>query len=369
MPTQALRSNSSWGLNSATMTRGVEPAAAPGVSCQLVNALLRQVQAQGCDPNELLRRSDIAPHLLNVPGQRIPMHAYARLQRHAMQALGDESLGLMPGRQHLGTWAMICRSVIRCHRLDHALGRMFKHYALFDWSMACHLSVDGDECVIEIGPQDGVDFAYELRAYEMVFSVVHAFASWLIQDCVPLLSVSFVQPEPEYVDDYRHLFMCDRIQFGQPKAQLRFPSQILEAELRQDEHTLESFLSNCSLDMVEVLSQRQPWRQRLRRMLERDLHAMPEFEQVAESLGLHPQTLRRRLAVEGTTYKELKDEVRRNAAMYYVGCGGLSVEDVADRAGFSEASAFIRAFKRWTGTTPQGYKALGLTHASQRAPA
>ena len=333
-----------------------EQMASRTVSVRLVRNLLDAAERGGCDAAELLRRSGMAPHDCADVDARIPMATYARLQRHTMRAMDDESLGAMPARQHLGTWAMICRSVIQCGRLGHALSRMFKHYALFEWSLVSRIELDGDDCVIAVSPRPGVSFDYGVRAYEMVFSVTHAFACWLVQEYVPLSSVSFVHQAPEYAEDYQFLFKCADLRFGQHEACLRFPKRLLDLELQQDEQSLEAFLANGCLEMVDAVAPRRSWTHRLRGLIERDLQRLPEFEDVARRVNLHPQTLRRRLAAEGTTYKDLKDDLRRAAATYHLQRGGLSVEDVADKAGFSEASAFIRAFRRWTGQTPHDYR-------------
>ena len=156
--------------NPQNWNRGETPPEPTGrtVSARLINNLLMAAEQQGCDGNALLQRSGIAPIDVLRGNARIATSSYARLQRHAMRAMEDESLGCMPGRQHLGTWAMVCRSVIQCSRLGHALGRMFKHYALFEWSLHCHIETDGDECIIHVAPREGASFQYELRAYEMV---------------------------------------------------------------------------------------------------------------------------------------------------------------------------------------------------------
>jgi AraC-like DNA-binding protein len=83
---------------------------------------------------------------------------------------------------------------------------------------------------------------------------------------------------------------------------------------------------------------------------------MPELTAVATLFELHPQTLRRRLSAEGTTFKQLKSDIRRDTALHFLSKGAISIEEVAHRAGFSEASAFIRAFKGWTGLTPYAYR-------------
>ncbi|AXQ29411.1 AraC family transcriptional regulator [Solimonas sp. K1W22B-7] len=78
---------------------------------------------------------------------------------------------------------------------------------------------------------------------------------------------------------------------------------------------------------------------------------MPDIEQLAAALHITGRTLRRRLEAESTSYRDLADEVRCTLAEGWL-AAGLTVEEVALRLGFSESSSFIRAFKRWTGSTP-----------------
>ncbi len=78
---------------------------------------------------------------------------------------------------------------------------------------------------------------------------------------------------------------------------------------------------------------------------------------VASALGLGDRSLRRRLAAEGVSYQALLDEVRETLAVQLLETGLLTVEDVALRLGYAEASSFIVAFRRWRGTTPAAYVA------------
>ena len=98
------------------------------------------------------------------------------------------------------------------------------------------------------------------------------------------------------------------------------------------------------------------WTSRVRDIVRSQLRDIPELSDVASALEVHPQTLRRRLAAEGTTFKDIKNQVRRDTALHFLGKQGLSIEEIAHRAGFSESSAFIRAFKGWTGITPYTYR-------------
>jgi AraC-like DNA-binding protein len=69
-----------------------------------------------------------------------------------------------------------------------------------------------------------------------------------------------------------------------------------------------------------------------------------------------PQTLRRRLREEGQGFQSLKDHLRRDAAIEYLARPDMTLLDIADQLGFSEASTFHRAFKKWTGVAPGEYR-------------
>ena len=84
----------------------------------------------------------------------------------------------------------------------------------------------------------------------------------------------------------------------------------------------------------------------------------PTMDQAAEHLGLTEQTLRRHLNREGYTFQQLKDDTRRDMAMFFIDKKEQSIENIGFRLGFSEASTFIRAFKKWTGLTPLSYGKL-----------
>ncbi len=83
---------------------------------------------------------------------------------------------------------------------------------------------------------------------------------------------------------------------------------------------------------------------------------LPEVAQLAARLAVSPATLRRRLQEEGTSYRLLKDQVRREAALTGLAEGREPIAELAARLGFSEDTAFHRAFRRWTGTTPGAYR-------------
>lgn len=152
------------------------------------------------------------------------------------------------------------------------------------------------------------------------------------------------------------MFLANPVQFEQPQTQLVFSRTQLEKRVTQNESSLRHFLRHPVLIMLTQDYAANSWTARVRDIIRRRLKEIPELNDVADTLDIHPQTLRRRLASEGTTFKDIKNQVRRDTALHFLGKQGLSIEEIAHRAGFSESSAFIRAFKGWTGITPYTYR-------------
>ena len=99
------------------------------------------------------------------------------------------------------------------------------------------------------------------------------------------------------------------------------------------------------------------WTARVRRRLrEGPAEDWPDFQALATSMRTTASTLRRRLDEEGQPYQAIKDALRRDLAIELLADAGNSVLDVAFRLGFAEASAFHRAFRRWTGASPGAYR-------------
>lgn len=94
----------------------------------------------------------------------------------------------------------------------------------------------------------------------------------------------------------------------------------------------------------------------------REGHSNPQIEQAAQYVGLTEQTLRRHLKKDDYSFQRLKDDTRRDMAISYITQKEHSIENIAFRLGFSEASTFIRAFKKWTGLTPLAYRKISQSN-------
>lgn len=325
------------------------------ISVHFARALLQNTVPCGLDPSELLRRNRISPRLLHEDSARISVERYADLQVSTMLAMADESLGYASRRVPIGSWSMMCHAVIGCDSLGQALSRYCRFFQLFDLDVYPVFTTDGDTATLHLENRNP---ALPLAPYlaEMQLFNAHRFGSWLVREHLPVQAVRLQYPMAASAADYRHMFLGNPVCFEQSDCALVFSHSLLEKRTRQTVQTLRHFLRHPVLIMLTQRYAQTSWTARVRDLVASDLMQMPEFPAVAAQLDLHPQTLRRRLSAEGTTFKEIKLQLRRDTALHYLGKQGLSIEEIAHRAGFSEASAFIRAFKGWTGLTPYSYR-------------
>jgi AraC-like DNA-binding protein len=325
------------------------------ISVTFARAVLRNCVRQGLDPTVLLRRNRIPPRLLQADNARISIERFADLQVGTMLAMGDESLGYAGRRLPIGCWSMMCYAVIHCETLGQALARYCRFYQLLEFGLSPRLEEEGDIARIRLEREEH-DLPPEPYWVELLLFNAHRFASWLVQENLPLQAVDLTHPPSAEPADYRAMFLAHPVHFGQQEPRLVFSRGLMEKRITQNETSLRHFLRHPVLIMLTSDYARNSWTTRVRDIVRRNLRNPPELKGVAGLLGLHPQTLRRRLSAEGTTFKEIKNQVRRDTALYYLGKQGLSIEEIAHRAGFSESSAFIRAFKTWTGVTPYTYR-------------
>lgn len=321
-----------------------------------VRAVLAGARGSGIDTVPLLQEAQIPPLLLGDDRARITPAQFARLFRALYRTTQDEFLGLSAVPSRPGTFAMMCYASLGCRDLGAAMERAAAFYGLFPGGPELVLEVTGSEARFTVRN----DFARDEERFltECVLAIWHRLSSWLIGRRIPLAGAAFAYPPPPHKDEYEILFDCP-VRFGEDRTGAAFDAHWLTAPLVRDEAALDAMLRRAPFDLLSRPEYGTTVAEQVRRTLTQRLRAsprLPALGEVAALLAVSPATLRRRLGQEGTSFQELKDHVRRDAAIAGLAESGEPIAELAARLGFSEDTAFHRAFRRWTGTTPGAYR-------------
>lgn len=330
------------------------------ITLSYVGKILAGVARSGVSLEELFQEAGLDLALLSRPDARLDVVAFSRLLQIVMRRTEDEFIGLWRGgRSKPGTFSMMAHAVINCRNLEKAIVRSSEFYALLNQPAHLRLQVDGDQAWLDLGVAEGE--ARDILLESMVFISVR-FWSWLVGQNIRPSRIELDFPEPSEAREYRYLFSCPVV-FGCPCSRIMLPARLLQLPLVQNPLSLSRFLRDSLAVIIQGNLQPIGLADQIRALISREYdHNFPDFSQVCEQLNMTPQTLRRRLKEANTSYQEIKDNIRHDAAVYYLSKAELSIDEIALMMGFSEASSFHRAFKKWTGRTPASYRheRLGL---------
>ncbi|MFB7721347.1 AraC family transcriptional regulator [Nocardia sp. NPDC056100] len=322
----------------------------------------------GVAAGRMLQGSGLTEKVLADPDAQIDAHTELAVIRNLVRELGDRSsLGLELGRRYrITTFGIFGFACVSSPTLGEAIAFALRYLELSftfcipvaRWQPGEFVARIHDERV----PADVRRFLVERDVTAM-----HQMLCDLLGHRVDLVRAEFDFPAPDDTAPYLEIYGL-LPSFDRPHNLFTMDPAVLEQPLPQaNEHTLAMCLAQCR----ELVSRR-----RARTGIAADVRellvprggadgfaAPPGIDSVARDLNMSTRTLRRHLDTAGTSYRQLLDEVRRALAEEMLTATPLSVSDVAIRLGYAEASTFIHAFKRWTGTTPSAYRRGALSPA------
>lgn len=325
------------------------------ISVHFVINALAHVERLGGDPTALLRAADIAPSLLAHPQGRVSADRYAHLWRLISLALDDEFFGQDARRMKVGSFAMLCYSVVTCHTLEQALQRASRFMGLLLDDFEMHLVRDGSLARLEVHERQDAQ-APRVFGHETLLILFYALTCWLISRRVPLSTAYFAYPETAYSDEYRTMY-SPRLVFHAPHTAIEFDAACLALPVTQNEVTVKDFLRAAPGNIILKYKNTKGMVARVRRRLKTmPTDSWPAFEALAGEFHTTPSTLRRRLEEEGQSYQSIKDQLRRDLAIHALCHTSKPMLEIALSLGFADPSAFFRAFRKWTGARPGDYR-------------
>lgn len=333
------------------------------VPLSFAKALLVQARSFGKDVDAILRGAGFPFNPLREDAPRsVTVVEYSRLCMQLFRSLGDESGGIIRGvATPVGATRLLAYSMINCRNLEQALARAI------EFNAACrerpgsirHHSVarrDGGR-IARLAYLSAQEDAGGQDAVLCSMAVWLRFCSWLIDRNIDPIAAGCAGPAPRNRAGLQHFFHCP-VSFEEPVNWIDFAVMHLDAPILRGEAELEAFLRVAPYHVVikPVIGEKSVTA-KIRELIGDDFRRdMPSFREVTQRLNMSARTLRRRLEREGTSYRLIKDNARRDAAIAYLSNPELTISDVAELMGFSDPSAFHRAFKRWTGQSPGDFR-------------
>jgi AraC-like DNA-binding protein len=318
------------------------------VAATYVRLLYDYLQAQDIDPERLLGASP------PVDQHFVPLPEWQAMLTRVQAMEGRPALGLRIaagiGPRHFG---VVGYAALACATLADALLRMERyHVSVYDVNPAVVRHVS-EGISIEWGVSRG-------RPGALVDETAIASLVQLARDMTgrywPVAEVSFVNPRPDDVRPYEDFF-GGVVRFGEPMTRLLISPEALALPLRKSDPALLALMDQQAEQLLArvaaVPAEVEAWRRTLVVLIR---EGRPSLADLARAHHVSARSLQRRLAERGLGFQRLLDDTRQHLAEAYLREPGLELAEIALLLGFSEQSAFTRAFRQWTGLAPAQWR-------------
>lgn len=335
-----------------------EDSANPGILASAATGLTDHVARYGGDIDRVCGEAGVDPSCVGQPTLSLELAAFCSLFEEAARNTGNPNFGLWFGNgfkpRDLG---LIGYTAVSSPTLGAALENFVGLFALHQQST--HMAIaDGGNGLVRL--------EYQIRMPDILARRQDAELSLgmflnIIRECLGSSwapeEVHFEHPKPEAWREHESAFDAP-VYFSQSTNALVFKRDLFQRPMPAPDLKLLSITRMCLMSVGTKPMPRQTLKDQIRSAVRARLaEGYPALESVAEAIKASPATIQRELARDNLNYKDLVEETRRDLALVYVCQRELPFSEIAFLLGYSELSAFSRAFHRWTGASPRTYRA------------
>lgn len=331
----------------------------PQVASIIVSELLALAEARyRLDVKGIAKAAGLRSDDLKDPSARVPLVAFEQVTRLILRQCGDESFALRCAEdtdlRAQGFWgyALLSSMTLR-ERLERNI-----RYMPLRGPVDMTLREEGGLALLDIAvDQLSMDVANPL------IELTYASGIYRLRNLMPLtdydLTFYFTQYEQPRHREFRALAADSTVVFSAPYNRVTFDARALDLPLEIGDPYLAKLVSaQLDAQLAEQCSgDRSPMLDRVRRRIAARLHDDASIDRIARDLGVSVRTLQRMLEAAGSTFNVLSADVRRMRAIAYLTESSDPVEQIAERLGYADVSAFRRAFRRWMGLAPGTFRA------------
>jgi AraC-like DNA-binding protein len=329
----------------------------PTISSGAIRKLLQGLENEGIDPLPCLAAVRLDRAVVADQDARIPLAKLHELWEavHRLSPRADRAV--QGARSYApGDYGLVGFVGMNSKTLGEGIGHVVRYVGLWTDDPGLQLRDDGAVIVQyrhAFADRLGLRLATEASQAELLNG-----ARLLTRKQITPKLVRFAHQAPTDTAGHESFFGCP-VRFGEEQNAMQLQQEDLALPLPSADEKLGEYLrSRANLALQQRGDPHESQLTRIRQIMAEELQkGVPSVEQVAKRLATSGRTLRRRLDAEGTSFRVLLDETRARLAEGYVQDERMPLSEVAFLLGFSEPSAFHRAFKRWTNTTPSVWRA------------
>jgi len=324
------------------------------VSVTLLIPAVARARKQGVAVDDLLAEHGLSDAALANPDTRLAFEVNSLLWDAIAARAGTPDFGLAAAKDLGPGYFDLHEYLVRCSpTLGDGLRRAFRFLGLLStrglWEVELH---DAEMRIVNRPPGVTSRHGHELAIYAVLLIARRAAARPLALTRLELMAL-----EPADAAPLHEAFGCP-IAFGCAANVLVFPRALEQLALPERDDKLVALIERHATWMVaELGDDHATLSDRVRRaifhLFQREAMTIVH---VARTLGVSSRSLQRQLRAEGTSFRELVDEVRREIAISHVKAGRTPLATIALLLDFSDASAFHRSFRRWTGKSPSEFR-------------
>jgi AraC-like DNA-binding protein len=326
------------------------------IQARSVEKIVRFAAERGVDTDSLYESVKLDPSVQLDPDNRIPFSQLVALYESAAQLTGDYNFGIHVGETvDPKAFDVVGYTALSSSTLGDAFTRVARYHSI--WTDGATFTLERSE------PTSAIVYKYvdeTIREHrhdsEMTFATVVTLCRVVSDANWTPVTVEFQHQAPANILEHSNVFRCP-VKFSAATNRLVFKSSSLLQPVATADSQLCAVLDRHAEELLARFPPRDSLVDQVRRIVGSALNGGdPSLEHVATQMSLSARTLQRKLHELGTSHNELLDQMRHELAMRYLREREMAICEVAYLLGFSEASSFHRAFKRWTGVTPKEFR-------------
>lgn len=311
------------------------------------------VKQLGGEPDALLERAGIDPAVLHKPGSVIDYRSRLRIMECAAHELSCPDFGLrlaatQSAHPAIGPIGVVMKN---CSTLGEAMKLWVRHNYAYTRATRARIEPEHSKHQVVIRVEYLIDGASDRRQaveHGLLLGALHVVK--ITGGAVRVQRILLSHEPHSPLKTYRTYFGCD-VNFGEREDGMVFNARDLLSPIVNADPTVYEIATSFLEDRFPA--KEPPLDARVRSIVLQQLRSKDcTIARVAAELYTHPRTLQRRLRATGASFEGIKDEIRREVALRYIGEGGMSLKRLAEMLGYAETSIVSRNFHRWFSATP-----------------